>query len=102
MLQSTWVHDSRPSRCIVFGPVEEILALVPTADITEAYADTGEILYRWRGRTKWVALRTEEVELPVVDAESEETEIEDPLVPPTSPVPPQGPGDGAVDETVPT
>ena len=77
MLQSIWVPDSRPTRVIAFGTVEEILAMKSNAQITEAYADTGEILMHWQGRKGWVKILTEEVEI-LEDAQGGEV-VEDSL-----------------------
>jgi hypothetical protein len=94
MLQSTWVPDSVPTRCIVFGPIDEIIAMKSNAEITEAYADTGEILYHWRGRTKWIVVHTTEVSVENLMKAAEEALGEKPVViedPPALPQEPEAP-----------
>ena len=80
MLQSIWVPDSVPTRCVMFGPIDEIVACKSNAEICEAYADTGEILYHWRGREKWVVVVTHEVSVEDILKAAEFAMGEKPLV----------------------
>lgn len=87
MLQSIWVPDSVPTRCVMFGPIDEIVACKSNAEICEAYADTGEILYHWRGREKWVVVVTHEVTVEDILKAAEFAMGEKPLVIEDPPVP---------------